>query len=94
MIKDLLGSTESSSVGDSLTFGFSAEVLKTENFMLRLITQIVLTLRWYGELSARRCGYSRLTRGGDGQYCVVVSVRAFSHSVEGVDGKVVRGGGL
>lgn len=52
MIKDLLGSTESSSVGDSLTFGFSAEVLKTENFMLRLITQMVLTLRSFGELSA------------------------------------------
>lgn len=26
MIKDLLGSTESSTVGDSSTFGFSAEV--------------------------------------------------------------------
>lgn len=52
MIKDLLGSTESTSVGDSLAFGFSAEVLKTENFMLGLITQMVLTLRSFGELLA------------------------------------------
>lgn len=41
MIKDLLGSTESSSVGDSSTFGFSAEVLKTENFILSLTTRVV-----------------------------------------------------
>lgn len=33
VIKDLLGSTESSSVGDSSTSGFSAESLKTENFI-------------------------------------------------------------
>lgn len=94
MIKDLLGSTESSSVGVSSTSGFSAEVLKTENFILRLTTQNALTLTSDGKLSASRCGCSRLTRSGDGQYCIVVSVRALSHCVERIDGEVVRGGGL
>lgn len=47
MIKDLLGSTESSSVGDTSTFGFSAEVFfKTENFVCRLATQNPLRFRW------------------------------------------------
>lgn len=41
-----------------------------------------------------RCGYSRLTRGGDGEDCIVVGVRALSHRVERVYGEVVRGGGL
>lgn len=45
------------------------------------------------KLLASHCGYSRLTRSGDGQYCIVVSVRALSHCVEGVDGEVVRGSG-
>lgn len=94
MIKDLLGSTESSSVGGSSTFGFSAEVLKTENFILGLTAQNVLNLRSAGKLSASHCGYSRLTRGGDGQYCIVIGVHALSHRVECVDGEVVRSGGL
>lgn len=94
MIKDLLGSTESSSVGGSSTLGFSAEVLKTANFILGLTTQNALNLRSDGKLSASHCGYSRLTRSGDGQYCIVIGIRALSHWVERVDGKVVRSGGL
>lgn len=40
------------------------------------------------------CGNSKLTLGGDGQYCIVVSVAALSHCIEGVDREVVFGGRL
>lgn len=46
------------------------------------------------ERCQHHCGYSRLTRGGDGEDCIVVGVRALSHRVERVYGEVVRGGGL
>lgn len=34
-------------------------------------------------------GYSNLTLGGDGQYCIVISVAALSHCIEGIDREVI-----
>lgn len=36
-------------------------------------------------------GCSKLTHGGDGQNCIVVSVGTFSHCIEGIDREVVGG---
>lgn len=36
-------------------------------------------------------GYSKLTLGGDGQYCIVVSIATLSHRIEGIDREVVGG---
>lgn len=40
------------------------------------------------------CDYSKLTLGGDGQNCIVVSIATLSHYVEGIDREVVGGGRL
>lgn len=47
-----------------------------------------------GVFSASSCGYSKLTLGGDGQYCIVVSIATLSHCIEGIDREVVGGGRL
>lgn len=39
-------------------------------------------------------GYSKLTLGGDGQYCIVVSIATLSHCIEGIDREVAGGGRL
>lgn len=36
-------------------------------------------------------GYSKLTHGGDGQYCIVVSIVTLSHCIECIDREVVGG---
>lgn len=36
-------------------------------------------------------GYSKLTLGGDGQYCIVIGIATLSHCIEGIDGEVVGG---
>lgn len=36
-------------------------------------------------------GYSKLTLGGDGQYCIIVSIGTLSHCIEGIDREVVGG---
>lgn len=41
--------------------------------------------------SVSNWGYSKLTLGGDGQYCIVVSIATLSHCIEGIDGEVVGG---
>lgn len=42
-------------------------------------------------LSVSSWGYSKLTHGGDGQYCIVVSITTLSHCIEGIDREVVGG---
>lgn len=45
-------------------------------------------------LSVSSWGYSKLTLGGDGQYCIVVSIATLSHCIEGIDREVVGGSRL
>lgn len=40
------------------------------------------------------CSDSKLTLGGDGKYCIVVSIATLPHCIEGVDREVVGGGRL
>lgn len=42
-----------------------------------------------GVLSVSSWGYSKLTLGGDGQYCIVVGIATLSHCIEGIDREVV-----
>lgn len=91
MIKDLLGSTESSSVGDSSAFGFSAEKNRELHFEMTNSGRVDFEVRWKA-VSVKL--WLRLTRSGDGQHCIVVSIRALSHCIERVDREVVGGSGL
>lgn len=40
-------------------------------------------------IQARIKGYSKLTLGGDGQYCLIVCIATLSNSIYGVDREVV-----
>lgn len=92
MIKDLLCVTESSSVGSSSTSGFSAEIQRQK---LSLYKQGPwFHLIYCTVFSVPSCGYSKLTLGGDGQYCIVVSIAALSHCIESIDREIVGGGSL
>lgn len=42
-------------------------------------------------ISLSSWGYSKLTLGGDGQYCIVVSIATLSYCIECIDREVVGG---
>lgn len=60
------------------------------------MTNVLEMIRWLysGVSSVSSCGYSKLTLGGDGQYCIIVSIATFSHCIEGIDGEVIGGGSM
>ena len=107
VIKDSLCESESSSVGTS-SADVSVEGERQLQQRARLAQNSHATvnkIKWHiCHRSSDGCAvefpsvssrvYSKLTLGGDGQYCIVVSIITLSHRVEGIDREVVGGGGL